>query len=81
MRYFKITIIVLFLLTNCNDASDNTGGNPNQTKSNQNDALVFKRINEPKENAFSIFLQPAQNLTTPPPPLIQQQKKFTSPPP
>ncbi|MBL1213109.1 MAG: hypothetical protein HND52_07125 [Ignavibacteriae bacterium] len=54
MRYFKITIIVLFLLTNCNDASVNTGSNPNQTKANQNDALVFKRINELEENAFSI---------------------------
>jgi hypothetical protein len=56
MRYFKITIIVLILLTNCNDASDNTGSKSPQSKSNQNDALVFKRINEPKENAFSILI-------------------------
>ena len=55
MRYFKITIIVLFLLTNCNDASDNTGGNPNQTKSNQNDALVFKRINRAEGKCIQYF--------------------------
>ena len=56
MRYFKITIIVLFLLTNCNDASNNTGSKSLQDKSTPNDALVFKRINEPKENAFSILI-------------------------
>ena len=56
MRYFKITIIVLFLFTNCNDASHNTGSKSIQNKSTNNDALVFKRINEPKENAFNILI-------------------------